>query len=315
MNYAISRITQPITNLENILKSSATKRDKGLFFYQNKGRDVLFRLEGLTRIYRNIHDKKFFDTWYKEWKTLEDLLGKMDFYESVHNELSKDRKLKAKSAKAFGEQYNALLEELNQKLKNEHWLSGEKMAAFRAGIAQCTWLESHEDRAAFGHEMINELSKLHQKYEAGELNPYNIEDGLHEFRRRLRWIGIYSIASEGMVQLHKVKTITPNLQKYQTKEIVASPYNIMPAPSKGQHTISIQSQHFYAMSWLIQQLGEWKDTAQHHEALKSIGGEISKANASLVANIPAQAEMTIDEFVYSDLILMKISRDILRSIQ
>jgi hypothetical protein len=315
MNYAISRITQPVTNLENILKSSATKRDKGLFFYQNKGRDVLFRLEGLTRIYRNIHDKKFFDTWYKEWKTLEDLLGKMDFYESVHNELSKDRKLKAKSTKAFGEQYNAHLEELNQKLKNEHWLSGEKMAAFRAGIAQCTWLESHEDRAAFGHEMINELSKLHQKYESGELNPYNIEEGLHEFRRRLRWIGIYSIASEGMVQLQKVKTITPSVQKYQTKEIVASPYNIMPAHSKGQHTINIQSQHFYAMSWLIQQLGEWKDRAQHHEALKSIGGEISKANASLVANIPAQAEMTIDEFVYSDLILMKISRDILRSVQ
>lgn len=314
INYAHQRFMKPLEALENILKIASSKKDHGGAFYKNKGRDVLFRLEALSRIYREIHDKKAFDFWYKEFKSLEDLLGQIDYNESMQLTFSSNKKLKSKSDKLFGQNCLTLTEALTHKLKNDGWLHGEKTQLFRSALASASWLESHEDRSAYGHEMCNELQKLKFKYENGELNPFQIEDGLHEFRRRLRWIGIYSIASEGMVQLLKIKTIPGSLQKYQTKEIVSSPYNVMPKATKNQHTIHIQSQHFYAMSWLIQQLGVWKDDAHRYEALQLLEGEISKTDQEMMQSLPSRAEMAMDDFIYSEQVILKLSRDILRSI-
>lgn len=313
-NYAHQRFLKPLQLLEGILKISAGKKDHGSVFYKNKGRDVLFRLEALCRIYRNIHDKKVFDNWYKEFKMLEDLLGQIDYNEALQIEFNTDKKLKNKSDKLFGQNCITLTEALTLKLKNDGWLSGEKTQLFRSALETCSWQESHEDRSSYAREMSYEITKLQTKYETGELNPFLIEEGLHEFRRRLRWIGIYSIASEGMVQLTKVKTISTSLQKYQTKDIINSPYNLMPKAAKGQHLITIQSQHFYAMSWLIQQLGNWKDSAHRHEGLILLGAETSKAEQAQIAELPTKAEIAIDDFIYNDHVIMKLNRDILRSI-
>jgi hypothetical protein len=315
MNHAYKRFETPLLALETLLKETSSKRDKGAFFYKNKARDIYFRLEALGRLYRNIHDKKLFELWYKEFKTFEDLLGQIDYNESMHQLFGQNKKLRSKCDKLFGAKQQELLKTLQQKISNDGWLTGEKIQNIRVGLQQASWLDMHEDRSAYGREMIRELEKLEEKYRNGELNPFQTEEGLHEFRRKLRWFGIYSIASSGMVQLLPNKLVSDCNKKYTTKEIVTSPYNQMPKPMKNELTIMIQSNHFYAISWLIQQLGNWKDAAQNHEAMLSLGGIPTKEEEKKYREIPEQAQHAIDVFIYEDDMLNKTIRDIKRSIQ
>lgn len=315
MNHAYKRFETPLLALENLLKETSSKRDKGGHFYKNKARDIYFRLEGLCRLYRNIHDKKFFDIWYKEFKTFEDLLGQIDYNESMHQLFGQNKKLRIKSDKLFHLKQQELIKTLHQKITNEGWLNGEKIQSIRTGLQQASWLDMHEDRSSYGKEMIRELEKLEEKYRNGELNPFQIEEGLHEFRRKLRWFGIYSIASSGMIQLLSNKLIPEAHRRYTTKEITTSPFNQMPKPTKNELTIMIQSNHFFAISWLIQQLGIWKDTAQNHEAMLMLGGIPTKEEEKIYREIPEHAQHAIDLCLYEDEMIAKTIRDIKRSIQ
>jgi hypothetical protein len=323
MSIAKERLMVYTRELQEILLSAARKREKGQFFYANKGRDILFRLEALTRLYRTIQDKKFFDGWYKEFKALEDTLGALDHGDAMFREFSSYKPLKKSAEKILLSRFNEEMGFLNDTLVNNGWLSGEKLREFESGLESLSWKENEEDLLSFAEGLLTELQKLEEKYRGGELDLYVLEEGLHEFRRRLRWISIYSSAANGAVQLRMVKTMGPEFGKYCIKSVTESPFNMMPRVPKGIRPIEFQSHYFYAMSWLINLLGELKDVGMRYETFKELNAQLPSADRKLKEQffaackhhpdqISALAEMAVDTFIYEDHILERLQRDLLR---
>ncbi len=323
---AHKRFLLPIATLNTMLSAANKQKDSGMDFYTKKGRDVLFQLEALCRLYRSVHDKKFFDRWYKEFKSLEDHLGSMDNHQALGNEFSAFPELKKLAEKNFLENFKREANDLSEKLLEEGWLDGSKMKIFELELTKLKWKSDDQDAIDYGNAMCDEFDKLIEKYRNGELDMDNLESGLHEFRRKLRWISIYAQVSGGLVQLKSIATVPAELVKYCTGEIVKSPFNVLPKSAKGQKTIFVQSHYFYALSWLIRYLSELKDTGLSNEAFLKLCSEARIKDKKLAlkfsnscmfdpADVSTLAETAIDDFIYRDFIPERICRDIMRSLQ
>ena len=321
--YAMQRFAAPLGELKALLEKGRYQKDKALGFYRHKGRSILFQLEALCRLYRGFQDKTLFKEWYRKFKVLEDALGNMDYNESMYFEFSAYPELKKACENNFGAHFSESSAYVSNMLKNDGWLSGECVSTFIDELNKQNWKDEEDDRTEYGLGMIREMKQLTSKYEDGELNPFEIEEGLHEFRRRLRWISIYAQASYGMVQLNSSEYIPQNVQHYCTPEVLTLPYNTLLPPQKNQRTLNIQSHYFYALSWLIQHLGELKDiglrTAAFHELCKESGVNskaVYKRFASQCQYAPEticnRAEEAIDTFLTEDFITKRIARDLKR---
>jgi len=95
-----------------------------------------------------------------------------------------------------------------------------------------------------------------------------MEADVHELRRKLRWLSIYPQALRGCIQLAESKKAAKHLTKYLTKDIVNSPYNKMPDAGDSKHFLLLGKNYFYALSWMIDALGNLKDNGLHIIALK-----------------------------------------------
>jgi hypothetical protein len=87
----------------------------------------------------------------------------------------------------------------------------------------------------------------------------NIEEDVHELRRKLRWLSIYPQALQGVVQYDEGAPAGEQLKKYLTDEIINSPFNKLPAPGENTAFLMLDKNHFLALSWLIDSLGKLKD--------------------------------------------------------
>jgi galactokinase len=64
------------------------------------------------------------------------------------------------------------------------------------------------------------------------------------------------------------KTAPKQLAKYLTKEIITSPFNKMPDAKDNKYFLLLGKNYFYALSWMIAELGNLKDNGLHIIALK-----------------------------------------------
>ncbi len=311
--------------LIELLQATSRKRDKGMSFYKAKARDIIFRIEALCRLYRDVNDKKLFDYWYKEFKALEDTLGAMDHYEAMLNEFVTYKPLKKSAEKILGAQLASETGFLNDVLHSSGWLNGEKMKTFTDALNEHGWSSDAEDSFDYAEGILNELQKLEEKYRSGEIDLTLLEEGLHEFRRRLRWASIYTASSNGLVQLLPTKMYGDEFKKYCAKEVVSSPFNQFPKAPKNSKSILIQSHHLYSLSWLIAYLGELKDIGIRYENFHALcdgaGVRDKKVTEQFLASckfhprdISALAELAADNFIHSDNAMERLQRDLLRYI-
>ncbi len=323
MSIAQQRFSFYNHQLIELLQVSSRKRDKGIAFYNSGARNILFRLEALCRLYRDVNDKKLFDPWYKEFKALEDTLGAMDHHGAMLKEFGQYKPLKQAADKVLKAQLDNEAGFLDDVLRNNDWLSGEKMKAFTDAMNEHNWKDDEEDTFDYAEGMLNELQKLEEKYRSGEIDLSLLEEGVHEFRRRLRWVSIYAASANGMVQLAPTKIFGEELSKYCTKEVAVSPFNQMIKAPKNANPICIQSHYFYAMSWLINHLGELKDIAIRHENFDALCEESNvkdkklKEQFILTCNfqpneITSHAELAVDNFIHADNVMERLQRDLLR---
>ena len=88
-------------------------------------------------------------------------------------------------------------------------------------------------------------------------------------RRRLRWLSIYPQALLGVFQYSKsIENPPKNLEKYLTPEILESKYNILPTTLQFTNPIEINKNYFFALSWIIAELGKIKDEGLRIMVLK-----------------------------------------------
>jgi hypothetical protein len=244
--------------LTDILNKARLTDNPALYLYQNGARNIIFMLEALTRIHKNMTTDEKIEKWYERFKLLEDAIGQIDYVDAFKKQFEKDKTIDNKSLQALSTATQLELSKLNTLLKEKKWLNNnfEK-------LDKCIVKQNFKYDAAY----IEKLKATYKK-EIGKIVEFaaslngtftKLEEEVHEMRRKLRWLSIYAQAFQGMFQLVKPKLQPSWSKKYMKKEIVNSPFNQLPKPIKGVPIISVDYYAFIALSFMISELGAIKD--------------------------------------------------------
>jgi hypothetical protein len=250
-----------LLQLQTLLTKAAKQKNPALWLYQNNVRTPLFMLEGLAKMYTGMHNKKKFTKLKEHFKFLEDILGAIDYYDSFAKAFSKNKKMPAAVINYLQAQTREKIQSMNELLVEKNWLDDEadRIKKIQKKLSEADWLDEEDEIKAindFYGEAIYEIVEF-----ATETTFHfdNVEADVHELRRKLRWLSIYPQALRGCIQLSKAKNASKHLSKYQTKEIVNSPFNKMPDGAACKHFLLLEQHHFFALSWMIAELGKLKD--------------------------------------------------------
>lgn len=319
-----ANFTVNIDLLKKVLLSPAAKKNPADALYHNKSRTVLFRLEALSRICRSIYGKKIFKESFEAFKSMEDGLGAIEYYDDFCSEFSLNKSLPKKFVNYYSFGIEVEKDKLNKKISENNYCSDIFLKKINTTLSEVKWLSANDERNAFINFLIKQCRKIREALDSGELNFSDLEGGVHEVRRKIRWLSIYAAVVNGIIQLKKNKVVIPGFKNYLTPEIINLPFNKMPPAVKGIKSIYIQSDNFYALSWIINELGILKDEGLRVHSVGDIlkKSDIKDKNAikkTLLNNCRSinvlceTAEKIVDEFIYTNGVLDKIERDLKRS--
>ena len=289
--------TDHIKELENIAASTKGSPQAALKFYQAGARNELFKLEALARIFRGAINKEKFEPLYRQLKGAEDELGKYDYNESLYIDISAKKGTSAVIIKHFQLTLELNRKELHEFLISDGWLpsSGSQYALLKKEIAEFTFPSMEVLRASTGNFICEQIEKIIKKYNNGSFALDDIEGGLHELRRRLRWISLYAQVTNGLIQLKPAKNISEEIAHLIPESIKNSPFNKLPSKMKGVEPLYIEDINFFFLSKIIEELGVLKDRALKAEALISAAQMSGMKDHDQTEQILEHFGMTIHE--------------------
>jgi hypothetical protein len=255
MKKGIERFDYYLSRLEKLLNDAEKQSDAGFWLYKNNARTPLFMLEGLARIYGGLHDKKIFTGLKESFKTLEDAIGAIDYYDSFAAEFASNKKIPVAVTKHSQEKCTESVASFNKLLVENKTL----ITSVREKLNTVGWLKSKDEIAAidvYYRKQIDEINAFYAEFAGGFTE---IELQIHSLRRKLRWLSIYPQALRGNIQLFETNETNADSTKYLTPEIVNSPFNKMPEVGENKHLFMLDKSYFLALSWLISELGKLKD--------------------------------------------------------
>ena len=245
---------------EDLLTKASSQKNPGLWLYQNNFRTPLFMLEALSKLYANVHNTKKFTKLKERFKVLEDVLGAADYYDCFAKEFSLNKKIPATVIAFMKAQTNQRIVSLNDSLIDKDWLiTNKRISKIKEDLLAAKWLKQKKEIDTITEFYQSEIKKIiafvtEKKFVFG-----NLENDVHELRRKLRWLSIYPQALRGCIQLTANTKVPKTIAKYLTKEITTSPFNKMPDANDNVHFLMLEQNHFYALSWMIAELGKIKD--------------------------------------------------------
>ena len=261
MKQGLGRFEYYLIQLEELLMRAAGTENPALFLYQNDVRTKLFMLEGLSKIYAGMHNKKRFTYALDYFKTLEDLFGAVDYYDGIAKDFLKDDEMPSTLRMFAEEKKEKMLETVNLVLQKKKWLATDlyRTKKIRNKIKKADWQTPEEE--------VESIKKFYKKAIIDVTEFYldtgtmftDIELQVHDLRRKLRWLSIYPQALRGCIQFVDNGIDTPEIAKYLTPEIVNSPFNVMPVADSNQFFVFIEKNYFLALSYVISALGKIKD--------------------------------------------------------
>ena len=270
-----------LDQLQELLIKSSRQKNPALWLYQHNARTPLFMLEALAKLYAGIHNKKKFTKLKEQFKSLEDAIGAIDYYDSFAKEFISNKKIPAAITNYIQAQSREKIQSLNEMLKEKEWLSKDnnRIQKIRKKLSKADWQNEKEDSNSIQQYYITAINKILEFINRKDFHFVNVEDDVHELRRKIRWLSIYPQALRGVIQLSKSKTATPKyLTKYLTVSITGSKYNIMPDAGDQKYFLLFDKNRFYALSWMIAELGNLKDGGLKVEAIKEAILQTSKTN-------------------------------------
>ena len=263
----IERFEKYLQRLEQLLLAANAQREPVVYLFENDMRTPLFMLEGLARIYRKLHNEKSFEKLLEKFKELEDALGAVDYF-SAWERWGRENNLPAVT-KYFAKHKQEANQEFEKILHKRDWLDTKdyqikRIEKIRKRLQKADWLTSQEEPAAIKKFFNETCLSLSEK--CGALDLTLLEDGIHEFRRSVRWLSIYAQCLNGLIQLQD-DNLQSTLLHYLTQEVVESPFNKMPESEAGHSVLSVRRSLFYALSYIIAETGRLKDEGQKLEAI------------------------------------------------
>ena len=271
MKNGLLRFEYYLNQLQELLVKSSKQKNPGLWLYQHNARTPLFMLEGLAKLYSGIHNKNKFEKLKAHFKLLEDALGQIDYYDAFAKEFEGSKIMPATITGYLEAQSREKIQSLNEILKEKEWLGNDntRIEKIRKKLAKADWQNEKEEIKSIREFYISGINKILEFINQKDFHFTNLENEMHEFRRMIRWLSIYPQALRGCIQLSKPgKKVPEYLTKYLTKEITGSAYNIMPDAGDQKYFLLFDQNRFYALSWMIAELGNLKDSGLKVEVLE-----------------------------------------------
>lgn len=269
MKKTIEKFEAQLSKLELILTEAKLENDAAKFIYTRDARTPLFMLEGLCRLYGNFHDKNKFEKLKNQFKQLEDALGAIDYYD-VYAKSYKEKTNVPSSIQMYMEEHrNQMFASLNEVLFREGWLdeNGSKLKKIRKKLEEMDWLSEKKEVERIKKLYLDEIDSV-KKFILKYAKPYTeMELQVHEVRRDLRWLSIYPQALGGQIQFGKSVGSEISTATFVTPEILSSKYNQFPEAGRFTWHFLLEKNYFYALSWLIAELGKLKDEGLEYFAL------------------------------------------------
>lgn len=259
-----------LTQLQTLLDKAAKQKNPALWLYQNNARTPLFMLEGLAKLYAGIHNKKKFTKLKAHFKLLEDAIGQIDYYDAFAKEFAGNKKIPATVVSYLQAQSREKIQSLNEILTEKDWIGSGKsrIEKIRKKLKKADWLDEQKDVEGVRDFYFSSINGILEFSNQKNFHFENVEKDVHELRRMLRWLSIYPQALKGCIQLSQAKKSPAYLSKYLTKAITGSPYNVMPDAGDLRYFLLLDKTRFYALSWMISELGNLKDSGLRLEVIK-----------------------------------------------
>lgn len=269
MKAGLLRFEHHLQQLESQLLVAAQKKNPALWLYQNNARSPLFMLEGLCKLHAGLHNEKKFSKLKAHFKTLEDGLGQVDYYDATARELSARPNIPTSVISYLRAQSREKLQHLNEVLTEEGWIGDQpfRIIRIREKLSTADWKKEEKEALLIEDFYGEAIYNIHAFIQSTQYQFSNIETEVHELRRQLRWLSIYPQALMGSVQLAQMK-VPAVVKKYCTPAVTGSPFNQLPAADEHRYFLLLNQPYFWAMSWMISELGNLKDEGLRVMAVK-----------------------------------------------
>jgi hypothetical protein len=256
--------------LNTLFRKAKKQKNPALWLFNNKARTSFFMLESLCRLFDKGLKNSGFIQWHKTFKKFEDVLGEVDLYDAFIKEFSKNKKISPDILYYLQSKREKTLKKFEKRVKKAGYIDN----GIKDFTAKVRKMHLHFDPTLISNiekAIKAELEGL-EKFAAHNHYVYTkFEDHLHELRRKLRWIGIYAQSLRGIIKLSDDRNTYKWEKKYLVKKSVESPYNTLPLNPTFKKHIAFERQHFIALNWIIDELGNLKDIGLNMELLaKSI---------------------------------------------
>jgi len=250
-----------LIQLEELLVKASATQNPALFLYQNDARTKLFMLEGLSKLYAGLHNKKKFLYAMEYFKNLEDMFGAVDYYDGFAKDFLEDPIMPSTIRLFVEARREENLKAINAVLIKKKWTSADlyRTKKIRRRIKKTDWQIPEKEVELIKQFYQKAIKSVNEFYKETGAEFTDIELQVHDLRRKLRWLSIYPQALRGCVQFTDNDIETPELLKYLTSEVVNSPFNIMPVAGNNQFFVFIEKKYFLALSFVIGALGRTKD--------------------------------------------------------
>jgi hypothetical protein len=324
MNNPNLRFNHHLDDFNSKFKKSFTVYEKnnlspiGHNLYEVGARTPLFQLQGLARIEKKVgKNKDAAEQWLLQLKDLEDGIGKYDYWR-VMMANNKRWKFPKEIQNYFEFQAAYELGVLEERLSKYGWIEKDYTGVKLAGIGynklaksfkKGDWYSSEKEKRKLASLFMNESIEIHDKIDKKELDLNNVELGIHEFRRNVRWIGIYSSALLGKARIEKYHYSQP-LKKFVSSEKEKISFNKLPINAKQKDPLYILPGAFYAMSDLIFKIGEIKDLGLATEEMTKIGKMYNLSTATIKkhlgneycthSKVVSEAKKLINDYVLNE---------------
>jgi hypothetical protein len=257
----LSRFTFYTEQINVLLSKAREQKNPSIWLFENNARTPFFMLEGLSKLYAASHNEKKFSKLEAHFKLIEDGLGQIDYYNWLSNAFSIEIQIPADSKQYIKEQLTRKALNLNKVLTDKNWLSNDniRLKKINKKLKKAGWLNPGEEVEAIAEFYKASIASINEFVAETNYHFDNVEEDVHELRRKLRWLSIYPQALQGTVQYAPDIQANSHLEKYLTEEIVNSPYNKFPAAGNNTICLMLDKNYFLALSWIIAKLGSLKD--------------------------------------------------------
>ncbi len=291
-----------LSKVENLLNEAKNQQNPALWLFENGLRTPMFMLEATARVYEKVYDNKDLEKRKEQIKLVEDAIGAVDYYNAYAIELATNLKIKPKIIDYLHKQKELKLAELNKILEDENWLDGKRIEKIKSTLNDIKWLSEKDEFAKIKKFFAKAVEKINEFMTETTFDFDHVEDDIHELRRRLRWLSIYTQALNSVFKYAESnEKVTDYLKKYSTQETINSKFNILPTALKFEKPIDINKNYFFALSWIIAELGKIKDEGLRvlvlKEAIENTDNSSEEISESEVYKILNEEQKSLEQLL------------------